>query len=106
LSKTLPVRRPLKTQPLHPGTLLREDVLPGLNVKVSQTAVELGVSRQLLHRILAAAASVTPEMAVRLGQWVGNGPDLWLTLQQQYDLWHAQRELADAVKQIPRRAVA
>ena len=78
MKKAVPVRRPLKREPTHPGELLREDVLPALKMNVSQAARELGVSRQLLHRILAGQAAVTPEMAVRLGKWAGNGPHLWL----------------------------
>ena len=73
-TKGLPVRQPLKREPTHPGEILREDVLPALRMNVSQAARELGVSRQLLHRILAGRAPVTPEMAVRLGKWAGNGP--------------------------------
>jgi antitoxin HigA-1 len=40
-------------------------------------------------------------MTVRLGKFRGNGPGLWLRLQQTYDLWHAARLLADALKRIP-----
>jgi plasmid maintenance system antidote protein VapI len=40
-------------------------------------------------------------MAVRLGKFCGNGPGLWLRLQQTYDLWHAERLLADALERIP-----
>jgi plasmid maintenance system antidote protein VapI len=40
-------------------------------------------------------------MAVRLGKFCGNGPGLWLRLQQTHDLWHAERRLADAVDRIP-----
>ena len=40
-------------------------------------------------------------MAVRLGKLCGNGPNLWLNLQQAFDLWHAERALAKAVAKIP-----
>jgi addiction module HigA family antidote len=63
--------------------------------------VKLGVTRQTLHRILAGTASVTPEMAVRLGKFCGNGPALWLNLQVAHDLWHAERRLRAAVARIP-----
>jgi plasmid maintenance system antidote protein VapI len=41
------------------------------------------------------------EMDARLGKFCGNGPGLWLRLQQTHDLWHAARLLADAVARIP-----
>jgi addiction module HigA family antidote len=103
-TKVLSVRQPVKRKPTHPGELLREDVLPALRMSVSQAARELGASRQLLHRILAGKAPVTPEMAVRLGKWAGNGPALWLGMQQAFDLWHAERALATEVARIPRHA--
>jgi addiction module HigA family antidote len=86
--------------PTHPGAILREDVLPGIGHSVSGAARELGVTRQHLHRILAEQAPVSPEMAVRLGKFCGNGPDLWLALQQAHDLWHAQRALKNEVAKI------
>ena len=90
--------------PTHPGAILREDVLPRLNLSVSEAARLLRVTRQTLHRILAGRAAVTPEMAIRLGKFCGNGPGLWLRMQQAYDLWHAQRRLRAEVERIPTAA--
>ena len=91
MAKEYPVRRPVQSPPVHPGEILRDDVLPSLRLSVAEAARQLGVARQTLHRILAGRAAVTPEMAVRLGKFCGNGPGLWLRLQQAYDLWHAER---------------
>src|SRR5579875_1331692 len=91
----------IQREPTHPGEILREDVLPGLRMSVSAAAAALGVSRQTLYRILNCEAAVTPEMAVRIGKFCGNGPNLWLALQSAYDLWHAKRKLAAVVEKIP-----
>jgi addiction module HigA family antidote len=88
-------------QPTHPGAILREDVLPALGVSVKDAAAKLGVSRQSLHAVLGERTSVTVEMAVRLGKLCGNGPQLWLRMQQAHDLWKAERELAEAIAGIP-----
>ena len=68
--------------PTHPGEILREDVLPALDLSIVDAAQKLGVTRQTLHRIIAKRnpRPVTPEMAVRLGKLCGNGPRLWLNL--------------------------
>ena len=92
--------------PTHPSEILREDLLPQLKMSVSEAARQLRVSRQALHRILAGTSAVTPEMAVRLGKFCGNGPGLWLRMQQAYDLWHAERELRGELEKIPVRGVA
>jgi antitoxin HigA-1 len=79
-----PVKRGLP--PMHPGELLREDVIPALARPRVEIARLLGVSRQTLHAILTERAPVTPEMALRLGKLCGNGPELWLNLQVRFDL--------------------
>jgi addiction module HigA family antidote len=92
--------------PVHPGEILREDVLPALGISVTEAARELGITRQTLHRIMAGTTSITPETALRLGKFCGNGPDLWLSMQQNYDLWHAQRDFGEEIEKIPTRVVA
>lgn len=87
--------------PMHSGAILREDVLPSIGEPVMAVAKKLGVTRQHLHRILAEQAPVTPEMALRLGKFCGNGPGLWLRMQQAYDLWHVERALKGEIAKIP-----
>jgi addiction module HigA family antidote len=93
----MPHRRP----PTHPGVIFREDVLPALGLSISEAARQLRVSRQTLHRILAGSSAVSPEMAVRLGKFCGNGAGLWLRMQEAFDLWHAERRLAEELDKIP-----
>ncbi|MGH7104722.1 MAG: HigA family addiction module antitoxin [Acetobacteraceae bacterium] len=100
------VRGAAKMKPPHPGAILREDVLPALGVSVTTAVAELGIPRQTLHTILAEKAPVTAEMAIRLGRWCGNGPELWNALQRDWDLWRASERMADVVRRIPVRRVA
>lgn len=82
--------------PPHPGTLLKEDVLPALGLSVTEAANQLGVTRAALSRVLNARAAVSPQMALRLEAWLGieNGgrADTWLAQQAVYDLWQAHAE--------------
>ncbi len=93
-------KRPLKRPPTHPGEILREDVLKGLGLSVSEAARRLGVSRQQLHRILACTHPITTEMALRIGKFAGNGPGLWLRMQQNYDLWYTTEKLSVELSKI------
>ncbi|WP_298378843.1 HigA family addiction module antitoxin [Azospirillum sp.] len=86
---------------MHPGELLREDILPALGRPVSDIAKLLKVSRQTLHAILREEAPVTPAMALRLGKLCGNGPELWVNLQTRHDLDRLARELSDELTEIP-----
>ncbi len=92
--------------PAHPGEVLREDVLPALGMTVSDVSNALGVTRQTLHRVLAGTTAVTPEMALRLGKFCGNGPDLWIRMQEAHDLWHAERRIANELASIKTAKVA
>src|SRR5258708_33293161 len=78
--------------PTHPGEILREDVLPALNLSVVDAATKLGITRQTLHRIIARRnpRPVTPEMAVRLCKPRGHGPPPWGQLQNAHDPLHAR----------------
>jgi addiction module HigA family antidote len=87
---------------MHPGEVLREEVLPALRIALEGAAGKLGVSRQTQDAIMAAQAGLTAEIAVRLGKFCGNGAELWLRLQNARDLWQAQHDLASVIESIPR----
>ena len=97
MTKKLPKRG---LPPMHPGELLRE-ILPALDRPKTEIAKLLRVSRQTLYDILDEKQPVTAAMALRLGKLCGNGPDLWLHMQQRYDLHRARQELGDRIKTIP-----
>lgn len=79
----------MKRQPTHPGKILKEDYLQPLDIKISDLASVLGVSRKTLSKIVNEHGAVTPDMALRLSRAFDTTPDLWLNLQKNYDLWHA-----------------
>lgn len=95
-------REKISRPPTHPGVMFGQDVLPALgNHTIAEIATLLGVSRQTLHRVMAGAVAVTPEMAVRLGKLCGNGPELWLNMQARYDAWQVTRRLGKNLRKIP-----
>lgn len=91
----------LHRPPTHPGAILRDDVLPALSLTVTEAARQIRVTRQTLHRVLSGQSGVSPEMAVRLGKFCGNGPALWLRMQQTFDLWHAEQHLRASWRRFP-----
>ena len=90
--------------PTHPGELLREDVIPALDLPKTEIARRLGISRQSLYDILDEKQPVTPAMALRLGKFLGNGADFWLNLQQDYDLRTLEPKMAKELAKIERVA--
>ena len=84
--------------PPHPGETLKEDVLPALGLTVTQAAEQLGVARVTLSRMINGRAAISAEMAIRLAQWLGGSAEIWLRLQLQYDLWHAEKNSKIKIK--------
>ena len=76
--------------PAHPGTVLKEGWPEGITV--TEAALQLGVTRATLSRILNARAAVTADMALRLQDWLGIKAEMWLKLQSAYDLWEAEHK--------------
>jgi antitoxin HigA-1 len=80
--------------PPQPGMTLRDDVLPALGLTVTEAAVQLGVSRVALSRVLNGRAAISPDMALRIEAWLGvaRGGEarLWLAEQSAYDVWQAK----------------
>lgn len=98
-SKTTELK--IDRRPTHPGELFRDVVLPEVGLSVSEVARQLGVSRQTLHAIMSGRSAVTAEMALRFGRFCGNGPGLWMRMQQSFDLWQAQQALEGQLDAIP-----
>ncbi len=82
--------------PPHPGSILREDVLPEMNISVTDAAKQLGVSRVALSRVINEQAAISPEMALKLEDWLGvksgGRAELWTGMQLKYDMWHARQK--------------
>ncbi|MGU3539950.1 HigA family addiction module antitoxin [Methylobacterium sp. A54F] len=100
MARKAAVRR-LTPAPTHPGRILREEVLAALEMSIPDAAAYLGISRQALHRFVMERSGVTPNMALRLGKFCGNGPEAWLNLQSLYDLWRLRPEIAQELERIP-----
>ena len=84
--------RERKRQPTHPGGILKRQYLEPLQLSVAQVAGALKVSRKTFSKIVNERGAVTPDMALRLSRAFETTPELWLNLQQTYDLWHAYHE--------------
>jgi antitoxin HigA-1 len=88
--------------PVHPGALLREDVLPNVEMSRTEVAAALGISRAQLYAILGESAPITAAMALRLGKLFGNGPELWLNMQSNYDIEVLGQKMKKELAAIPK----
>lgn len=95
-----------KRQPTHPGKVL-ETALEGMGVKPGRAAGDIGVSRPQMNAVLTGKSSLTPEMALRFGAYIGNegAPEMLLGMQADYDLWNGRQKLKPELAKIKRAAV-
>lgn len=94
--------RARKRPPTHPGGILKRHYIEPLSLTITELAEILGVSRKTLSKIVNEHTSITPDMALRLSRAFNTTPELWLNLQQNYDLWQASEKSKDweAIKTI------
>lgn len=81
-----------KRKPTHPGTILEEHYIKPLNLNLQELADNLGISRNTLFKIRIGKMGVTSSLALRLATAFDTTPNLWLNLQQKYDLWIEENE--------------
>ncbi len=78
--------------PVHPGEIIREDILPEVGLSVTATAKALGVSRQMVHDILAGRKPLSAVMCLKVARLFGSTPEFWIRLQAEYDLKKAAQD--------------
>jgi len=88
------IRNPSR-RPTHPGAVLREDVMPELDITQEVLATHLGVSRLTVSELLHEKRGLTAEMAVRISKVVGGSPESWLRMQEALDIWRAEMKFKD-----------
>lgn len=92
--------------PIHPGEILREEVMAPLELSSNALALALRVPATRIGEIVRERRGITPETALRLGRYFGTSADLWLGLQAEYDLRTARLKLGDKVETEVRPRVA
>ena len=70
--------------PIHPGIILREDVIKEHGLTVTDAARMLGVTRAALSYVVNGKAAISAEMAYRIEAVFGGAADLWTRLQMKY----------------------
>jgi antitoxin HigA-1 len=93
---------PKKLSPIHPGEILREDVLIPLEMSVNQLAKALAVDAARLNEIIRGRRGISADTALRLARYLGTSPEFWLNLQKDHELRVArqakQKEIDRAVR--------
>ncbi len=87
--------------PIHPGEHLAEE-LKAIGVSAAELARQIEVPVNRITQIIKGQRAITADTALRLGHWLGTGPEIWLNLQQLYEMRLAQRQIGEKVRRLPR----
>lgn len=79
--------------PPHPGEFIYQVYLEPAGISCRFMAKQLDVASSTLNRILKGQSAISPEMALRLSKALGRSPESWLSMQDNYDLWHAKKNI-------------
>ena len=96
-----------KLAPMHPGEVLREEFLVPLDLSAGALAKACGVPRTRIERIAGEETAITADTALRLAKALGTSAQLWLNLQNEYDMQTAKNAIGKELNKIvplPRRA--
>lgn len=99
-------RKGRRLPPVHPGEILREDLLKPLGISINRLGLDLRVPATRMSEIVKGRRGITADTALRLARYFGTTPEFWMNLQAAYDLDSAQRVSADRIVRdvSPRRA--
>lgn len=79
--------------PPHPGETIKEDILPALGLSVTEAALQVGITRVALSRVINGKAAISIDLALKLEKWLdGPSAEVWLAMQTSHDLWKARHE--------------
>ncbi len=90
-------RKARRLPPVHPGEILREDLLKPLRISINRLGRDLRVPVTRVSEIVNGRRSITADTALRLARYFGTTPEFWMSLQAAYDLDAAQRASADRI---------
>lgn len=90
-------KRKRQLPPVHPGEILREDLMKPLGLSTNRLARDLRVPVTRISEIVNGRRGITTDTALRLARYFGSTPQFWMNLQAAYDLNVAVRSSADRI---------
>ena len=86
--------------PIHPGRILKEELLDELGISQYKLAKDLGVDPRRINAIILGKRAVTPETALLLSRYFGQSESFWINLQVDYDLEVEKERLAERLEKL------
>ena len=85
-----------KLKPIHPGEILREELLIPFNISPEELAHKIQVSKEQIKWICEERGDITSDLAARLALFFGSTPQFWMNMQKSYE----EKILAEKISQL------
>lgn len=69
---------------IHPGEIIREDILPSAGLSVTRAAELLGIPSQQLRAVLGGRRPLSADLCRKVSRLFGSSPEMWMRLQAEY----------------------
>ena len=83
---------PTHRAPTHPGAILLDEFLKPLEMTQAEAAEKMGISTNRLNELIRGKRGVTPDTALRLAKLLKTSAEVWMRLQNDFDLWYVMQE--------------
>ena len=99
-------KRERRLPPIHPGEILREELMRPLNLSASRLARDLRVPVTRINDIVRGRRAITGDTALRFARYFGTTARFWINLQAAYELEVAERKALTSIEAevLPRKA--
>jgi len=92
--------KPKKLPPIHPGEILRDELLIPRNISPQDLATALKIPKEQIQWICEERGDITPDLATRLSIYFNSTIEFWLNLQRSYDREITEEKLSQLKKEI------
>jgi addiction module HigA family antidote len=90
----------LNRKPVHPGEILREEFLEPLGISQTQLSADLDIPFKIINELINEKRNLNSELALKLSRYFGTSAELWLNLQNQFDIYFVLKNKGKEIRKV------
>ena len=90
----------LNRKPTHPGEILKGEFLEEFGISQTQLAGDLDISVRVINELINEKRNINSELALKLSRYFGTSAELWLNLQNQYDIYYVLKNKGKEINKV------
>ena len=90
----------LNRKPVHPGEILKEEFLEPFGISQTQLALDLDIPFKTINEVINEKRNLNSELALKLSRYFGTSAELWLNLQNQFDIYFVLKNKGKEIRKV------